>query len=108
MDFYYADHSFDIFCFSTHQERKGAGLLLDKSADLVTFLCQDPCSKRMDLVNSIACQYLLLDKSRKRIKDTTTSDNIVGFKKRHRKNNQFFYRYISKNTVTGPKNSRSR
>ena len=59
MDFYYTDHGFDIFCFSMHQEKKGAKLLLDKSTYLVTFLCQDPCSKRLDLVNSIACQYLL-------------------------------------------------
>ena len=85
------------------KKKKVLSCFLIKARTLLHF-CVKILAQKDWILSTVLLASIYFDNSRKHIKDTTTSDNIVGFKKRHRKNNQFFYRYILKNTVAGPKN----
>ena len=88
--FAYIDHAFDIICSSRLQKRKSFELVLHKTTDHVTFLCLDHCSKGLDLFHSFVIN-IYPNNSRKRVSDTVTTENIVGFKKKSKGKNSYIF-----------------
>ena len=93
MDFYYTDHSFDIF-------------RLPKLQLTMLYFCVKNFAQKDYILSIVLLTNIYFNNSGKRISDMAPSGKIVGFKQRHR--NQFFYKYISKRTVADPKKLKGR